>query len=104
MSRQGAIQRRQAQFNQIAFQPEHDRFRFRVSKTTVVLDDSGYTIGTDHQAGVQKTREIGVLRRKARIDASGDAPDTVSTVDLTKELSRFRQANTRIHADGGNYL
>lgn len=45
-----------------------------------------------------------VLRRKARLDASGDIPDSVSTSDLSKELSRFRQAHTRMHADGGNYL
>ena len=45
-----------------------------------------------------------VLRRKARLDASGDVPETVSTTDLTKELTRFRQAHTRMHTDGGNYL
>ena len=45
-----------------------------------------------------------VLRRKARLDASGEVPETVSTLDLSKELSRFRQAHTRMQADGGNYL
>jgi hypothetical protein len=45
-----------------------------------------------------------VLRRKARLDASGEVPDAVSTTDLTKELTRFRQAHTRMHTDGGNYL
>jgi ATP-dependent 26S proteasome regulatory subunit len=45
-----------------------------------------------------------VLRRKARLDASGEVPEVVSTTDLSKELSRFRQANTRMQPDGGNYL
>jgi ATP-dependent 26S proteasome regulatory subunit len=46
----------------------------------------------------------GVLRRKARLEAGGDQPDPVSSEDFARELSRFRQAHTRIHMDGGNYL
>lgn len=46
----------------------------------------------------------GVLRRKARLEAGGDEPDPVTSEDFTRELSRFRQAHTRIHMDGGNYL
>ncbi len=45
-----------------------------------------------------------VLRRKARLDAAGDEPEPVTTVDLSRELSRYRQANTRIQLDGGQYL
>lgn len=46
----------------------------------------------------------GVLRRKARLEASGETPEAVSSEDFSRELSRFRQAHTRIHMDGGNYL
>ncbi|MEM9175239.1 MAG: ATP-binding protein [Myxococcota bacterium] len=45
-----------------------------------------------------------VLRRKARLDAAGDAPSVVETDDFAREISRFRQANTRMRTDGGNYL
>ena len=45
-----------------------------------------------------------VLRRKARLDAAGESPDQVSEEDFSREISRFRQANTRIRTDGGNYL
>ena len=45
-----------------------------------------------------------VLRRKARLDAAGEAPGHVSQGDFKSEISRFRQANTRIRTDGGNYL
>lgn len=45
-----------------------------------------------------------VLRRKARLDAAGENPEPVSDEDFSKEISRFRQAHTRIHTDGGNYL
>jgi len=46
----------------------------------------------------------GVLRRKARLEAAGEQPDAVTNDDFARELSRFRQAHTRIHMDGGNYL
>lgn len=46
----------------------------------------------------------GVLRRKARLEAAGERPDCVSSEDFSREMSRFRQAHTRIHMDGGNYL
>lgn len=46
----------------------------------------------------------GVLRRKARIEAGGEQADAVSSEDFSREISRFRQAHTRIHMDGGNYL
>ena len=46
----------------------------------------------------------GVLRHKARIEAGGEQPEAISSEDFSRELSRFRQAHTRIHMDGGNYL
>jgi ATP-dependent 26S proteasome regulatory subunit len=46
----------------------------------------------------------GVLRRKARLEAGGESPEAVTNEDFARELSRFRQAHTRIHMDGGNYL
>lgn len=70
--------------------------------------------GLDWKAIVDNTREpsIGdwvrilhaVLRRKARLDAAGETPEHVSKDDFAREVSRFRQANTRIRTDGGNYL
>jgi ATP-dependent 26S proteasome regulatory subunit len=45
-----------------------------------------------------------VLRRKARLDAAGDSPEPVSNDDFAREVNRLRQAHTRIHMDGGNYL
>lgn len=45
-----------------------------------------------------------VLRRKARLDAAGETPARVTDDDFSREISRFRQANTRIRTDGGNYL
>lgn len=45
-----------------------------------------------------------VLRRKARCDAAGENPEPVTTDELARELSRFRQTHTHIHADGGNYV
>lgn len=45
-----------------------------------------------------------VLRSKARLDAAGEEPAQVSEDDFVREISRFRQANTRIRTDGGNYL
>ncbi|MEZ4330393.1 MAG: ATP-binding protein [Myxococcota bacterium] len=46
----------------------------------------------------------GVLRRKARLEAAGEKTDCVTSEDFSREMSRFRQAHTRIHMDGGNYL
>ena len=45
-----------------------------------------------------------VLRRKARFEAAGEEPGLVTTLDLTEETNRFKQARTRIHSGGGNYL
>lgn len=45
-----------------------------------------------------------VLRRKARLDAAGEEPELVTGEDFAREISRFRQASTRIRTDGGNYL
>jgi len=45
-----------------------------------------------------------VLRQKARLDAAGEEPSPVTEEDFAREISRFRQANTRIRTDGGNYL
>ena len=48
----------------------------------------------------------GVLRRKARAEASQEAPLAVTTADLWSEVERFHQAQRRISAanGGGNYL
>lgn len=46
----------------------------------------------------------GVLRAKARLEAGGEQPGAITSEDFARELSRFRQAHTRIHMDGGNYL
>ena len=45
-----------------------------------------------------------VLRRKARLEAAGEDPTPVSNDDFASEVNRLRQAHTRIHLDGGNYL
>jgi ATP-dependent 26S proteasome regulatory subunit len=46
-----------------------------------------------------------VLRRKARLEASGETVALVTTRDLENEVDRFRQANTRIAlTEGGNYV
>jgi ATP-dependent 26S proteasome regulatory subunit len=45
-----------------------------------------------------------VLRRKARLDAAGESPEPVANDDFAREVSRLRQAHTRVHMDGGNYL
>jgi hypothetical protein len=45
-----------------------------------------------------------VLRRKARLDAAGEAPAPVTNDDFAREVSRLQQAHTRVHLDGGNYL
>jgi hypothetical protein len=47
----------------------------------------------------------GVLRRKARGEASGETTTNVTTQDMLDEVDRFRQANNQIttpHA--GNYV
>jgi SpoVK/Ycf46/Vps4 family AAA+-type ATPase len=74
----------------------------------VIFDD------VDWKTVVDNTREpsIGdwirilhaVLRRKARLDAAGETPGSVGQDDFAREISRFRQASTRIRTDGGNYL
>jgi SpoVK/Ycf46/Vps4 family AAA+-type ATPase len=47
----------------------------------------------------------GVLRRKARAEASQEAPPLVTTEDLWHEVERFNQAQRRISSsNGGNYL
>ncbi len=47
----------------------------------------------------------GVLRRKARAEASQEAPALVTTSDLWSEVERFNQAQRRItSSNGGNYL
>jgi len=47
----------------------------------------------------------GVLRRKARAEASQEAPALVSTADFWNEVERFHQAQRRISSsNGGNYL
>jgi proteasome regulatory subunit len=46
-----------------------------------------------------------VLRRKARLDAAGERPGSVSTPDFAHEVQRFTQAERRIRTpDGGNYV
>ncbi len=47
----------------------------------------------------------GVLRRKARQEAAGEAMAPVSTADLRHEVSRYNQARERIKSPkGGNYI
>ena len=47
----------------------------------------------------------GVLRHKARLEASGEAPSPVTTGDLDGEVGRFSQALRRIRVTGGgNYV
>ncbi len=45
-----------------------------------------------------------VLRRKARLDAAGEPAEPVTNDDFSREVNRLRQAHTRVHLDGGNYL
>jgi len=69
-------------------------------------------IDWDKVVGTTKDPSIGdwvrmlhaVLRRKARLDAAGESPEPVSNQDFAREVNRLRQAHTRIHMDGGNYL
>jgi len=46
-----------------------------------------------------------VLRRKARLEASGETPGLVTGPDFTHEIERFMQAQRRIRMpEGGNYV
>lgn len=46
-----------------------------------------------------------VLRRKARLDAAGEAPGLASAPDFVREFERFMQAQRRIrNPEGGNYV
>ena len=46
-----------------------------------------------------------VLRRKARLDASGETPGLVTGPDFRHEIERFMQAQRRIRMpEGGNYV
>jgi SpoVK/Ycf46/Vps4 family AAA+-type ATPase len=45
-----------------------------------------------------------VLRRKARCEATGEAPHAVNTDDLLDEVRRFRQAADRLSLPTGNYV
>lgn len=45
-----------------------------------------------------------VLRRKARCEASGEAPDLVRTEDLTEEVRRFTQITQRLSLPTGTYV
>ena len=38
----------------------------------------------------------GALRRKARCEAAGEASTPISTNDLSEEVARFKQANSRL--------
>ena len=47
----------------------------------------------------------GVLRRKARAEATQEVPTPVNTADISSEVERFHQAQRRIsNSNGGNYL
>jgi ATP-dependent 26S proteasome regulatory subunit len=78
----------------------------RAGRTLFGLVEWAEVVGQTREASIGDWVRMlhAVLRRKARLDASGEVPDAVSTTDLTKELTRFRQAHTRMHTDGGNYL
>ena len=45
-----------------------------------------------------------VLRRKARCEAAGEEPGTVSTNDLVEEVQRFSRAADRLAVPTGNYV
>jgi ATP-dependent 26S proteasome regulatory subunit len=46
-----------------------------------------------------------VLRRKARVEATGESVAPVTTQNLLDEVERFRQARVRLtNTDGGNYV
>lgn len=46
----------------------------------------------------------GTLRRKARLEAAGEAVSPVSTADLLREVDRARHADSRLLPAGGTYL
>ena len=47
----------------------------------------------------------GVLRHKARVEASGESASPITTADLDGEVGRFSQAQRRIRVSrGGNYV
>ena len=47
----------------------------------------------------------GVLRHKARVEASGESAASITTADLDGEVGRFSQAQRRIRVSrGGNYV
>lgn len=46
----------------------------------------------------------GVLRRKARLEASGEDVPPVSTADLLREVDRARHADSRLVPAGGTYI
>ena len=68
--------------------------------------DWSRVVGTSREASIGDWIRMlhAVLRRKARLDAAGEAPQPVSTKELAAELSRFRQTHTQLHTDGGNYV
>lgn len=68
--------------------------------------DWSRVVGTSREASIGDWIRMlhAVLRRKARLDASGEAPEPVSTQEVAAELNRFRQTHTQLHTDGGNYV
>lgn len=80
--------------------------QLRAGRTLFSEIDWSMVIGQTREASIGDWVRMlhAVLRRKARLDAAGDTPAPITTADVSKELGRFRQANTHIRMDGGNYL
>jgi len=78
----------------------------RAERTIFGKIDWPQVVGSTREPGIGDwVRTLhAVLRRKARLDAAGEMPEPVTNEDFAREIARFRQAHTRIHMDGGNYL
>ncbi|MBY0400354.1 ATP-binding protein [Myxococcota bacterium] len=78
----------------------------RAGRTLFEKIDWSSIVGTTSEPAIGDWVRMlhGVLRRKARLEAAGEQPEAVTKDDFVREVSRFRQAHTRIHMDGGNYL
>lgn len=78
----------------------------RAARTLFGEVDWGEIVGNTREPNIGDWIRMlhAVLRRKARLDAAGEIAKPVSNADFASEVSRLRQAHTRIHMDGGNYL
>jgi len=78
----------------------------RASRTLFADVDWAKIVGSTREPSIGDWVRMlhAVLRRKARLDAAGELPEPVTNDDFAREVSRLRQAHTRVHMDGGNYL